>query len=261
MRVLRKKSLGQYFLRSEGALRKIVAAAHLTPGETVLEVGPGEGVLTARLLGAGARVVAVEKDARLIPLLQEKFFSEITSGRLTLIQQDILLFNPLAYQLLAMSYKLVANLPYYITGAFLKKFLSTQEQPSRMVLLLQKEVAKRIIAADGKESILSISVKAYGMPHYIDTVKAGSFSPPPKVDSAIIAIENISRNLFADVAEEEKFFALLKKGFSKKRKLLRSVLGVSLEVFEHCGISTNARPENLTRAEWKCLAANKKIEQ
>jgi len=265
-----KKSLGQHFLRNRGALEKIVAAAELVPTDTVLEVGPGEGVLTALILEHAEKVVAVEKDARLIPLLQQKFSAEIASGKLELIHADILNFNSTDYLLLTTDYKLVANLPYYITGQFLRMFLQNNAQPNMMVLLLQKEVAKRIVAADSKESILSISVKCYGMPQYIGTVKAGSFSPPPKVDSAIVAIEDISKDFFrhhhpvptgksghpSSVEEgisEEKFFSILKKGFAHPRKLLASNLGITSDILEKCGVEKKARAENVSLKQWRLL--------
>ena len=263
-----KKSLGQHFLRSKSALAKIVEAARLSPCDTVLEVGPGEGALTELLLLRAGRVIAVEKDDRLIPILRQKFATEIASGKLGLIHADILNYE-LGIRNYGNRYKLVANIPYYITGAFIRKFLESDTQPSAMALLLQKEVAKRIVARDGKESILSISVKAYGTPIYIDTVKAGAFSPPPKVDSAIIAIENISKSIFSDglaqpptvtrfnlVKEREKrFFELLKKGFAHPRKLLASNLGVDSEKLIQCGIAEKSRDENLTLQQWRSLVA------
>ncbi len=252
--MLHKKSLGQHFLRSESALRKIVEAGHLLATDTVLEVGPGEGALTELLLAQAGKIIAVEKDDRLIPVLQQKFTIEITSGKLELIHTDIL-----NYELRSMNYgkgyKLIANIPYYITGALIRKFLESERQPSMMVLLLQKEVAKRIVAVDGRESILSISVKAYGTPRYIDTVKAGAFSPPPKVDSAIIAVEHISKKFFAG-GNEKRFFELLKKGFAHPRKLLSSNLGISAATLRDCGIAEKARPENLSIENWKHLCAS-----
>lgn len=245
-----KKSLGQHFLKDPRALRRIADAARLAPTDVVLEVGPGEGALTALLLCRTEKVVAVEKDTRLIPILQQRFSDEIASGKLSLIHADILDFSD--YSLLTTNYKLIANIPYYITGVLLKKFLQSENQPASMTLLLQKEVAQRIVAADGKESILSISVKCYGTPHIVGLVKAGAFSPPPKVDSAILTIENISKDFFVDFSEK-RFFALLKKGFAHPRKLLASNLGVQKETLMHCGVAENARAENVTREQWRCL--------
>src|SRR3989344_8557750 len=141
-----RKSLGQHFLKSERALRTIIEAGEVASSDTVLEIGPGTGTLTERLLGTGARVVAVEKDANLYEYLKEKFEKEISSSRLKLVHDDILNFEPKSYNLEAGSYKLVANIPYNITGAILKKFLGADCQPERMVLLVQKEVAERIVA-------------------------------------------------------------------------------------------------------------------
>ena len=244
--MFKKKSLGQHFLRDPKILGKIVAAGKLTLEDSVLEIGPGEGGLTMLLLAKVRKVVAVEKDDRLIPILRERFASEIASGRLELIHADILDFSPT-------NYKVVANIPYYIAGALMRKFLQEGPEPCMMVLLVQKEVARRIVAQDGRESILSISVKAYGTPRYVDTVKAGSFSPPPNVDSAIIAIEGISKEFFTHCGEK-KFFALLKKGFAHPRKLLASNLGIETGVLETAGIAPNARAEVLSPEAWKDLA-------
>ncbi len=264
-----KKSLGQHFLRSESALRKIAEAGQLSPADIVLEIGPGEGVLTKLLLEQAGKVIAVEKDDRLIPLLKQKFATEIASRKLELIHADILKFSIFNFQFSGKPYKIVANIPYYITGALIRKFLESDAQPKTMVLLIQKEVGKRIIAKDKKESILSISVKAYGVPRYIDTVKAGAFSPPPKVDSAIIAIENISKEFFTDGLTEPlhgtrldlvrkaelRFFALLKKGFAHPRKLLSSNLEIDPQILVSCGLSPKVRAEEVSLAEWRCLVS------
>ena len=254
--MLQKKSLGQNFLRSKKAIAQIVEAGEIVAGETILEAGPGEGILTAALLEAGAKVIAIEKDRRLIVPLQIKFTRYIQSGMLTLIENDILEFSIFNFQF--SKYKVIANIPYYITGAFIRRFLEAEHQPSHMVLLLQKEVAERIVARDGKESILSISVKAYGEPRYIQTVKAGSFSPAPKVDSAILAIENISKKNFSDT-DEKRFFEIVKAGFAHKRKIisgnLKPVLGNQTEEKMYlCGIETKARAEKLTLEGWLCLS-------
>ncbi len=239
-----KKSLGQNFLKSKSAVRQILTAANLLESDTVLEVGPGKGVLTEGLLESGANVLAVEKDDRLIEFLNEKFPKEISNGQLQIINQDILDFNP--DFLSKTPYKLVANIPYYITGALIRKFLESDHQPEKMVLMLQKEVAKRIVANDKKESLLSISVKVYGTPKYIDTVPARYFSPAPKVDSAILQISNISKKLFEEnKITEEKFFGILKAGFAHKRKLLKGNLGFLPEK-----VDPLARAEDITLATW-----------
>ncbi|HVU80157.1 MAG TPA: 16S rRNA (adenine(1518)-N(6)/adenine(1519)-N(6))-dimethyltransferase RsmA [Candidatus Paceibacterota bacterium] len=251
----KKKSLGQHFLTSRHYVELIADTAALKPGEWVLEIGPGEGVLTAELLARGARVAAVEKDNRLMPVLAEKFSKELEEGRFVLIEGDVLEKSIE----MAEPYKLVANIPYYITGAILEKFLSGPNQPSMMVLLVQKEVAERI-AREKKESILSLSVKAYGSPKYIKTVPAGAFSPPPSVDSAILSIENVSRKNFADAAQEQRFFELLHAGFAHKRKLLvrnlESVLGTdTAAAMERAGVPAKARAEDIDLARWTHLSA------
>ncbi len=251
--MFKKKSLGQHFLRSKGALLKIVEAAKLSPQDIVLEVGPGEGVLTELLIEKAGKVIAVEKDDRLIPVLTEKFQKEIAEGKLQLVHDDILEFSIINSTFSQDPYKLVANIPYYITGALIRKFLESETQPETMVLLIQKEVAKRIVASDGKGSILSMSVKAYGVPRYVDTVKAGSFVPPPSVDSAIIAIEGISKAGFTD-RSEAAFFELLKKGFAHPRKLLSSNIGIAPEKLRECGIEEKARAEELSLEDWRRLA-------
>ena len=164
--------------------------------DVILEIGPGKGKLTERLLENSEHVIAIEKDNELFEFLKEKFSAQIKNGSLVLIHDNILNFNASAYGLAPSAYKIIANIPYNITGAILKKFLTADRQPERMVLLVQKEVAERIVARDGKESILSISVKAYGEPKMVMKVPARYFSPAPKVDSAVIAINNISRKNF-----------------------------------------------------------------
>ncbi|KKT14988.1 MAG: Ribosomal RNA small subunit methyltransferase A [Parcubacteria group bacterium GW2011_GWF2_44_8b] len=258
-----KKSLGQHFLKSERAISKIVEAGDLVPDDAVLEIGPGEGVLTEKLLAVGCKVIAVEKDDALFEFLKEKFYKEIKAGKLELVHDDILNFK-----LKIEHYKLIANIPYNITGAILKKFLGAKNQPKTMALLVQKEVAKRIIRRPlggsaskwGKESILSISVKAYGTPRYVETVKAGSFVPMPKIDSAIIAIENISKQFFQGFREDD-FFKTLKTGFKSKRKKLSSNLSTIFgknkirEVFQKLNLDDNLRAEDVGIETWGKLVS------
>lgn len=257
-----KKSLGQHFLKSPRIIEKIIEAAQLTPEDTVLEIGPGRGVLTKVLLQKAVRVIAIEKDDALIPVLKETFRKELASKKLTLLHEDVLNWEPKREGIKAGSYTIVANIPYYITGIFLRRFLGTKEYPKSMTLLVQKEVAERIIASDRKESLFSIGVKAYGTPRYVATVRAGNFVPPPKVDSAILSIADISKLQF-DTIDEEDFFTLVRAGFAHKRKQLaanlRTAFGNSFsteETFPLCGISLKARAEDLTLADWKCLAGH-----
>lgn len=254
-----KKSLGQNFLKSKAVVEKMIAAAQVTANDTVLEIGPGKGILTEALLHTGCTVIALEKDRELLPPLREKFANELAAKRLVLKEVDVLEFEPSNEPLLSGGYKLVANIPYYITGEILQKFLSNTHAPSCAALLVQKEVAQRIVARDGKESILSISVQAYGEPRLVMNVSKKYFSPAPKVDSAVLLIEKISKNNFGDVSEE-KFFELVKAGFAHKRKVLTSNLSEyfkkeTLEAFlnEH-GRSQSARAEELSLSDWLTLS-------
>ena len=253
----------------------MIAAGEVGESDIVLEAGPGKGALTEELLKKAGKVIAVEKDDALVEFLRQKFSAEIASGKLQLVHGDILNFNPTTYNLQPTTlpsqpttYKLIANIPYYITGQFLRKFLSGDTRPSKMVILLQKEVVKRIVANDGKESILSISIKAYGRPKNIGKVSKESFSPKPKVDSAILLIDNISRNFFKKI-DEKRFFDIMKAGFAHKRKLLAGNLEHSKdstwkeknreeieEIFKNCGIPPKARAEDLKIEQWKCLSSN-----
>jgi 16S rRNA (adenine1518-N6/adenine1519-N6)-dimethyltransferase len=251
----KKKSLGQHFLHNAHYLRLIVGTADIKKGESVLEIGPGDGALTKELLASRCKVLAIEKDRRLIPLLSEKFSQEISAGQLTLIEGDALEFDPSDHNLEARNWKLVANIPYYITGALLKKFLSAEAQPSLMVLLVQKEVAERV-SRSKKESVLSLSVKAYGEPTYVKTVPRGAFTPSPSVDSAVLRISGISKKHFKNAAQEKKFFELVKKGFSSKRKFLLNNLGKNYSgILKNNGIGEKVRAEDLSLAEWLQLAA------
>lgn len=253
----KKKTLGQHFLHNPFYLSLIADTANIKEGEHVLEVGPGEGALTRELLLRGAKVVAIEKDHRLIPVLKETFAPEIENGRLSLVEGDALELSPADVKIRG-SYKVVANIPYYITGALIKKFLSQMKPATSLVLLVQKEVAQRI-AREKKESILSLSVKVYGEPRYIKTVPRGAFNPPPQVDSAILAVEGVSRKHFKNSAAEAKFFALLKAGFGQKRKFLKrnleKLLGADAETaFKKGNIPDNARAEDLSLSQWLLLA-------
>lgn len=248
-----KKSLGQNFLISSAPIRKMIEECNVSNKDTVLEIGPGKGILTRALLETGSKVIAVEKDDSLIPVLQATFPKEIISGQLKLIHGDVLELN--IENILNSPYKLIANIPYYITGEIIRKFLESNFQPTCMALLVQKEVAERIVAKDGKESILSISVKVYGEPKYGGTVKRGLFRPIPNVDSAVLIINNISKDFFKDISEG-KFFEIVKKGFSQKRKQLKGTLGeiISIEKIEEAIDDATRRPETLSKEEWLKLA-------
>jgi 16S rRNA (adenine1518-N6/adenine1519-N6)-dimethyltransferase len=248
-----KKSLGQHWLRSESARAKIVRAAQLTPGETVLEIGPGRGFLTYKLLVAGAEVVAVEKDDFLIEFLRSKFAVQIARGQFQLFHQDILDFN--LDQLKTTDWKLVANIPYYLTGQIFRRFLGPENQPRSVTILVQKEVAERVVASE-KESLLSLAVKAYGEPRYLGTVGRKAFAPPPNVDSAILRIDKISHERLAGL-DEAGFFAFLKQGFGSKRKMLKNNLNLPDQNFLTCNLDIKVRPEELKLNDWVCLFKQK----
>lgn len=259
-----KKSLGQNFLKSVPALNMMTEAGDVESNDIILEVGPGKGALTSKLLEKAKFVFAIEKDRDLVELLKDKFQFEIKNGKLILVEGDVLDFNPSDYNLKEHGYKIIANIPYNITGAIIKKFLSETLQPERMVLLVQKEVAERIVARDGKESILSLSIKAYGSPAYMMKVGKRFFSPSPKVDSAIIAINKISKNNFITQSNtevkinlEENFFKVVKAGFAHKRKVLRKNLedlGIKQdkidEVFKKLHLDSKTRAEDVPFPTW-----------
>ena len=249
--------LGQHFLKNNHYARILAESVQASASDTILEIGPGKGILTRELLATGARVVAVERDADLIPLLNEAFPTEIASGQLVLVHDDVRNFIPSAHGLAAGSYSLAANIPYYITGEIIRLFLTTNTYPKHIALLIQKEVARRIV--DSKESLLSLSVKVYGLPKIIATVSRGNFSPPPQVDSAIIAITNISKKNF-DHVSEERFFQVLHAGFAAKRKMLagnlRSIVSqeMILPALATAGINAKARSEEVRVEQWLMLA-------
>jgi len=258
-----KKRLGQNFLTSKSIVSLIVKSAEVNQKDTVLEIGPGKGVLTEELLKYAGKVIAVEKDRELIDFLKDKFKKEIEAKRLELVSGDALEFDPKPYILKGQSYKIVANIPYYITSRLLKTFLEIRTQPEKIVLLVQKEVADRITTkapiGQKKESILSISVKVYGTPQFIKKVPAMFFHPKPKVDSAIILISDISKKNFTGAGQvnEKKFFEIVKKGFSSKRKLLKNNLNLTdTECLIKCGIPADARAERLSTEDWLCLLKN-----
>ncbi len=253
--------LGQHFLTGTWAAVSLVKATAMKEGDITLEIGPGKGALTKEILKTGAHVVAVEKDEALADLLAAIFSKEIFHKQLEIVRDDVRNFLPEKAGLRAGEYILAANIPYYITGEIIRQFLSCNVQPHTMAILIQKEVAERILARDGKESILSIAVKVYGTPKIAAKVSRGNFNPPPSVDSAILLVTNISKKSFDDVSEE-MFFRVLRAGFSSKRKLLASNLGNVFgrervdTALENCKIPGKARAEDLKVGDWLGLATN-----
>ncbi|OGD69585.1 ribosomal RNA small subunit methyltransferase A [Candidatus Campbellbacteria bacterium RIFCSPLOWO2_02_FULL_35_11] len=257
MRINPKKSLGQNFLKSKNVLDVIIKTSEIKDSDIVLEIGPGKGSLTEKILEKAGKVIVVEKDNRLIYFLNEKFKEFVDNKKLEIIEGDILDFD--IDKILKSKYKIIANIPYYITGQIIKKFLTAKNQPNMMVLMVQKEVAERIV--DKPESLLSLSIKAYGTPKYIKTVKAKDFSPQPKVDSAILLIKAINKDFFVENnIKEIDFFELIKAGFSHKRKMLLGNLKKEwknnnknkdlIKVFEKNNISLKIRAEDLSLDDW-----------
>jgi 16S rRNA (adenine1518-N6/adenine1519-N6)-dimethyltransferase len=279
-RVKAKKSLGQNFLHDRTYLDAIVEAAELTVDDLVLEIGPGEGVLTRELAAHAGGVVAVELDDRLITPLRAMFATQL--DRVQIVHGDILAMDPvvlvdqLASRLVpsqsapsaaahdGAKYKVVANLPYYITSAVLRRLLEADRPPTRAVVLVQLEVAQRICAQPGNMSLLAVSVQYYARPQLVQRVPAGAFRPIPKVDSAILRLD-VYPQPAVDIAAEP-FFAVVRAGFGQKRKQLLNSLAAGLgrpksEVvasLQCAGIDPMRRAETLSLAEWaslcRCLA-------
>jgi 16S rRNA (adenine1518-N6/adenine1519-N6)-dimethyltransferase len=266
-----KQSLGQNFLYDEGLLARIAAAAELSPDDAVLEIGPGLGALTRQLAQAAGRVVAVELDDRLLPVLR---YELEPFANVEIVHGDILSFDPASR--FDGPFVVVANVPYYITGAILRRLLEGQPRPRRMVMTVQREVADRLAAKPPHMSLLAVSVQYYGTVKLIGTVKAGAFWPRPEVDSAVIRIDideqflsegQRSAGFLTGRGEgekgsrgEEEFFRVVRAGFSEKRKQLKNnlrQLGPGDEAIAAAlaaaGIDGRRRAETLSVGEWERL--------
>lgn len=235
-----KRSLGQNFLTALWPVRTMAKTADVGPKDIVLEIGPGKGILTKELLFLGSHVIAVEKDDALFAALTEKFKEEIASKRLTLLLGDIL-EQDISKIAEKNPYKIVANIPYNITGLLIPFFLESTFQPISITFLVQKEVANRICSKDKKESILSLSVKAFSTPVYIEKVSRTLFRPAPNVDSAIIHLKDIHPG-FENQTQKEDFFKIIKKAFNSRRKKISS----TLKGFTLPEDLKNKRPEELS---------------
>jgi len=279
-----KKSLGQHFLTSQKAIMEIVTAGELKKEDVILEIGPGTGILTEKLLASGAQIIAIEKDGELVNLLKEKFAKEIKDKKLILLHKDILKFNPetdfrftekLSNNKInkikinqILKYKIIANIPYYLTGLIFTKFLETKFKPDMMVLLVQKEIAERIVAKNKKESILSLVIKFYSRenPKIIYKVSAGSFFPKPKVDSAVLQIKiRNTENSVDDVDNknekikreiEKKYLEIIKIAFAHKRKIMLSNLKTAFKnidwekIFTESNLNKKVRAEDLQKEDF-----------
>jgi len=263
-----RKGLGQHFLVDDDVLQLITSAAELAPADIIMEIGPGLGVLTRELAKKAGLVVAIELDNRLAAILKQTLDS---FGNVAVINEDILQVEPAALlqeqeaRFLStitsrLDYKVVANLPYYITSPVLRRFLETQVKPRIMVVMVQREVAEVIAAEPGRMSVLSISVQLYGKPEIIDYVPARCFYPVPEVDSAILRIDLYPRPA-VDVTDKESFFELVHAGFSASRKQivnslaqgLRLPKAEALSLLGRGGIDPQRRAETLALEEWARL--------
>lgn len=263
-----RKGLGQHFLVNSGILKNITQAAELSPQDVVIEVGPGMGVLTRELAARAGYVIAVELDDRMIDLLKQRL-SEFQNY--TLINRDILETEPgdliqeernkfPATIREPCQYKLVANLPYYITQPIIRHFCEARLKPSLMVIMVQKEVAQNIVAQPGDLSILAVSVRFFGKPQIAGYVPAGNFYPAPKVDSAILRIEMYPRPA-VEVTSEEHFFKVVRAGFCAARKQIANSLSQGLAIpkaevlslMQKAGVEPQKRAETLTLEEWARL--------
>jgi 16S rRNA (adenine1518-N6/adenine1519-N6)-dimethyltransferase len=260
-----RKGLGQNFLVDSAALGRIVAAADLSSDDIVLEVGAGPGGLTERLLGQAGRVVAVELDPALVLLLRERLGE---NPCLSIVEGDILRLSPSDLTGLTAPlggsphhrYKVVANLPYYITSAVLRHLSESALRPCLAVFTMQQEVAARLVAASGKMSLLAVGVQLYGKPRVVARVPAGAFYPRPKVDSAVVRIDYFDT---LPLSQEEigSFFRMVRAGFGQRRKQLHNALRAGLSLpdavvraaMEQAGIDARARAETLSVAQWVAL--------
>lgn len=250
------KGLGQNFLQDPTALEKIVAAAEIQPTDTVLEIGPGLGSLTRYLAASAKEVIAVELDQHLLPPLKAVL---APYSNVRIIQGDILELDASTF-MEAKEYIVAANIPYYITSAVIRHLLESASKPKRIVLTIQKEVARRICEGPGDMSLLALSVQVYGKPRIAAHIPAGAFHPSPNVDSAVLVIEIYpSPRIPQEVLD--CFFRLIKAGFGQKRKTLRNSLSAGLsistansaELLSRAGIDPMRRAETLSIEEWQRL--------
>jgi len=252
-----KKSLGQNFMHDPNTIEKIVVTAEIMPNDTVLEVGPGTGELTARLAQAARHVMAVEVDARLMPLLEERF---VDYRNVYFVFEDILKTDVLSL-IGPKEFIVVANVPYYITTAILEHLLSAYRRPKRVVTTMQYEVAQRICAKPGDMTLLSVSVQYYGAAQIVSKLNPAVFWPRPGVDSAILRIDTYERPL-VETPGDDLFFRVVKAGFSQKRKQLKNALSGGLQIksqlareyLDEAEIDSTRRAETLTLEEWARLS-------
>ncbi len=244
-----RKSLGQNFLIDENILCKIIELSELSKTDTVIEVGSGIGTLTAKLSKKVKKVITIEKDKKLIPILRNNL---INNKNITIIDKDVLKFS---HQ--EKNYKVIANIPYYITSPIIRQFLEDKNPPSLIVIMIQKEVAGRIIAKPPKMNLLAASVQVYGKPEVVKSVSRNCFWPQPDVDSAILKITPYRKKETASFYST--FFSIVKAGFSHPRKQLiknfqlyyKKETGLIVKSAEYANINLERRAETLSIEEWK----------
>lgn len=250
------KRLGQHFLKSKTVLSRIIEAAGLSSTDLVLEVGPGQGVLTAELAGMARRVIAVEKDERLLPLLKERLRD---FGNVDFVQGDILKMADENRFLLREPYKVVANLPYYAASRIIRLFLEAGKPPQLMVVMVQREVAERICVTPPKMTLLGVAVQFYSRPEMVMAVPRGAFWPQPKVESAVLRLKIKSEK---PKVNEKVFFRIVRAGFSQPRKQILNNLARKLGLekpktadwISRSGLDPKQRPATLSVNDWLRLA-------
>lgn len=247
------KKLGQNWLINPKILEFIVSAANIGPNDTVLEVGPGTGLLTEKLAETGAKIIAVEKDRRLVPALKEKFKNQ---KNVRIIESDILRFDLDQIKVEPWKYKLIGNIPYYLTSHLLRTVLEKWPKPKLILFTVQKEVAQRIVAKPPKMNMLALAVQFYAKAEIVKYISKGNFCPVPKVDSALIKIEPQAQT--HPKTFTENFFKLAKAAYSGKRKQLLNSLSNNLKIdkkilsraLAQSGIAPTQRPESLSIEKW-----------
>lgn len=245
-----KDYMGQNFLVDETVLQEIISAAEIKKSDTIVEIGPGLGVMTGELAKQAGRVIAVEKDHRLYALLKKVFRDE---QNIELVEKDVLKFN---FEQIEGDYKIVANIPYYLTSHLLQMLLNLKHKPERLVLMMQKEVGERLVAPAGELSVLGISVQIFAQAEIIAVVSKQSFWPVPKVDSCVVLIR--PENKYPEIGNSKLFFQIVKIAFAGKRKQIHNTLANGLKLSKEeianllklAKIDVKIRPQDMTLEDW-----------
>jgi 16S rRNA (adenine1518-N6/adenine1519-N6)-dimethyltransferase len=252
-----RRPLGQHFLKDRDVLQHIIDAAELSLGDWVVEVGPGRGALTRELVSRAGRVVAVEVDAEMAASLSQRLSKP---ANLTVMQADARTVDLESLAPRGQAYKVVANLPYYAANPILRRFLEAEHKPSKLVIMVQKEVAEAIVAEPGEMSMLSVAVQLYGVPKLVCHVSPEAFSPPPEVTSSVLRIDVLAEPV-VEVDDTDAFFKLVHSGFAAPRKQIRNSMAIGLKLapaeaealLGRCAIDPSRRPATLSMDEWACL--------